>query len=101
MAQLNDKVKNTLDEGLILVLGSQVLIGFQFRSTFEPGFELLSVHAKYLKFGGLGLMVLALALLIWPATYHQLTENGENTQQFHSFASAVLSAAVLPFAFGL
>jgi len=101
MAQLKEKVKNTLDEGRILVIGSQVLLGLQFRATFEPGFELLSAHAKYLKFAGLGLMVLAVALLIWPATYHQLTENGEDTEDVHRFASAVLSAAILPFAFGL
>jgi hypothetical protein len=44
MAQLKQKIKNTLDEGRILVIGSQVLIGFQFRSVFEPGFEQLSGH---------------------------------------------------------
>ena len=101
MAQLKDKVKNTLDEGRILVIGSQVLIGFEFRSAFESGFELLSGHAKYLKLAGLGLMVLALALLIWPATYHQLVEDGEDTENVQRFASTMLGAAVLPFALGL
>src|SRR5881275_2090918 len=98
MAQLKDKVKNTLDEGRILIIGSQVLIGFQFRSVFEPGFEKLSLHAQYLKLGGLGLMLLALALLIWPGAYHQLTEDGEDTESVHRFATAVLGVAVLPFA---
>ncbi len=101
MAKLKDKIKNTLDEGRILVIGSQVLIGFQFRSMFEPGFEQLSAHARYMKLGSLGLMVLALALLIWPGTYHQLIENGEDKEDVHRFASRVLAAAILPFALGL
>jgi hypothetical protein len=101
MAQLKDKVKNTLDEGRILVIGSQVFTGFQFRAVFEPGFEHLSGHAKYLEVAGLGLMVLAVALLIWPATYHQLIENGEDTENVYRFTSAVLAAAILPFALAL
>jgi hypothetical protein len=32
MAQLKDKVKTTLDEGRILVIGAQVLLGFRFRA---------------------------------------------------------------------
>lgn len=98
MAKLKDKIKNTLDEGRILVIGSQVLIGFQFRSMFETGFERLSAHARYMNLAGLGLMMLALALLIWPATYHQLIEDGEDTESVHRFASRVLAAAILPFA---
>jgi cytochrome bd-type quinol oxidase subunit 2 len=101
MAQLKNKVKNALDEGRILVIGAQVLIGFQFRSAFEPGFEKLSEHAKYLKFGGLALLLLALALLIWPGTYHQIVERGEDTEDVHQFTSSVLAVAVLPFALGL
>lgn len=101
MAQLKEKVKNTLDEGRILVIGSQVLFGFQFRCVFEPGFERLSGHAKYLKIADLGLMILALALLIWPATYHQLIEDGEDTENVYRFTSIVLAAAILPFALAL
>src|SRR4051812_11948061 len=101
MAQLKDKVKNTLDEGRILVIGTQVLIGIQLRTIFESGFEKLSTHAQYLKFTGLGLLLLALALLIWPASYHQLACEGEDTDDVHAFASTVLGFAILPFAFAL
>jgi hypothetical protein len=85
----------------MLILGSQVLLGFQFRSTFEPGFEKLPEHARYLKLCGLGLMIVAVMLLIWPGAYHQLAEEGEDTPDVHRFATAVMSIALLPFALGL
>ncbi|MBD0373643.1 MAG: hypothetical protein ICV60_22605 [Pyrinomonadaceae bacterium] len=101
MAQLKDKIKTTLDEGRMLVLGSQVLLGFQFRSIFEPGFQKMSEHAHYIKLGGLGLMLVAVLLLIWPAAYHQIVEDGEDTHELHYFATAVMGIALLPFALGL
>ena len=63
MAELKDKIQNALDESRMLVLGSQVLLGFQFRSAFEPGFEKLSVTSQYLKMGALGLMLVALGAI--------------------------------------
>jgi hypothetical protein len=101
MAQLKDKVKTTLDEGRILVIGAQVLLGFQFRSILETGFEKLPEHAKYMKLGGLGLLLFAVALLMWPGAYHQIVEDGEDTHELNRFATAVMGVALLPFALGL
>lgn len=101
MAQLKDKVKTTLDEARMLILGAQVLLGFQFRSTFEKGFDKLPEHAKYTKFGGLALLLLALTLLMWPGAYHQIVEDGEDTHDLHRFATAVMGVALLPFALAL
>ena len=85
----------------MLVLGSEVLLGFQFRSAFEPGFEKLSVTSQYLKMGALGLMLVALGLLISPAAYHRIVERGEETEHFHRFASRILIAAMIPLALGV
>jgi hypothetical protein len=101
MAQLKDKIKTTLDESRMLILGSQVLLGFQFRSILEKGFEKLPEHAKYLKLGGLSLMLLAVLLLMWPGAYHQIVEDGEDTHELHRFATHVMGIALLPFAVGL
>jgi hypothetical protein len=101
MAQLKDKIKTTLDEGRMLILGAQVLLGFQFRSIFEKGFEKLPQHAQYLKLGGLGLMLVAVVLLMWPGAYHQIVEDGEDTHELHHFATGVMGVALLPFALGL
>src|SRR5437763_14421860 len=98
MAELKDKIQNALDESRMLVLGSQVLLGFQFRSAFEPGFEKLSVTSQYLKMGALGLMLVALGLLISPAAYHRIVEEGEDTQRLHRFTTKVMTYALLSFA---
>ena len=76
MAEIKDKVQNALDETRILILGSQVLLGFQFRAVFEPGFETLPLHSQYLKLGALYLMTSAVGLLMSPGAYHQMAERG-------------------------
>jgi hypothetical protein len=100
MAKLKDKVQTGLDEARMLILGSQVLLGFQFRSAFEPGFERLPEYARLMKFGGLCLMVIAIGLLMWPGAFHQVAEQGEDTPRMHRFTSGVMEVALLPFAFG-
>jgi hypothetical protein len=101
MAKLKDKVQSTLDEARMLVLGAQVLLGFQSRAVFEKGFEQLPGHAQYLKLGGLALMLVAVALLMTPAAFHRIVEEGEDTHRLHRFSSRVMTYALLPFALGL
>jgi hypothetical protein len=101
MAEIKNKVKNALDEARMLVLGAQVLIGFQFRSIFEQGFDSLPLPSQILKLLGLGLMLIAIGLLIAPSTYHRLVERGEDTEEIHRYTSKVMSYALLPFALGL
>jgi amino acid permease len=85
----------------MLVLGSQVLLGFQYRSAFEPGFEKLPVSSQYLKLIALGLMLFALGLLLAPGAYHRIIEEGEDTHRLHRFSSRVMDYALLPFAIAL
>jgi DMSO reductase anchor subunit len=101
VAELKDKIQNALDEGRMLVLGSQVLLGFQYRSVFEPGFEKLPLASQYLKVGALGLMLLALGLLLAPGAYHRLVTEGEDTHGLNRFTTRVMDYALLPFAIAL
>ncbi len=101
MAKLKDKIQNALDEGRMLVLGAQVLLGFQFRSAFEPGFEKLSLTSQYLKMTGLALMLIALGLLLTPGAYHRIVEEGDDTDALHRFTTRVMLYALLPFALAL
>src|SRR5215216_6571410 len=101
MAKIKDKVENALNEARMLVLGAQVLVGFQFRSVFEPGFDRLPLPSQLLKLSGLGLMLVAVALIISPAAYHRLVERGEDTEEIHRYTSKLMSWALLPFCFGL
>jgi hypothetical protein len=101
MAKLKDKVQTMLDEARMLVLGAQVLLGFNLRATFEKGFEKLPEHAQYLKLGSLALMLVAIALLIAPSAFHQIVEGGGDTRRLHRFATRVMALALVPFAVGL
>ncbi len=101
MAKIKDKVEYALDEARMLVLGAQVLVGFQFRSVFEPGFDKLPLPSQLIVLVGLGLMLVALGLIISPAAYHRLVEGGEDTPEIHRYTSKVMGWALLPFAFGI
>jgi hypothetical protein len=101
MAKIKDKVENALNEARMLVLGAQVLVGFQFRAVFEPGFDKLPLPSQLLKMVGLGLMLVAVALIISPAAYHRLVERGEDTPEIHRYTSKMMTWALLPFTFGL
>ena len=101
MAKLKDKVKNALDESRMLVLGAQVLVGFQMRSVFESGFDSLPVASQALKLFGLLLLLLTVGLLIAPSSYHRLVERGEDTHEIHRYTSKMMDWALLPFALGL
>lgn len=100
MAKIKDKVENALNEARMLVLGAQVLVGFQFRSVFEPGFDNLPLPSQLLKMLGLGLLLVALALIISPAAYHRLVERGEDTQEIQRYTSKLMMWALLPFSLG-
>jgi hypothetical protein len=98
LAKLKDRVKVALDEGRMLILGSQVLVGFQFRSMLEKGFEQLPHSSQYLKLCALGLMLLTIGLLMAPGAYHRIVEEGEDTQDIHRYTTRIMSVALLPFA---
>lgn len=100
MAKIKDKVENALNEARMLVLGAQVLVGFQFRSVFEPGFDGLPLPSQLLKMVGLGLLLVAVALIISPAAYHRLVEQGEDTHELHRYTSKMMTWALLPFSLG-
>ena len=66
MPGLNDRVKMALDENRILVLGAQVLIGFQLRAVFETGFEAQRAWVQRLHLGATAAMLVAFTLLLFP-----------------------------------
>jgi hypothetical protein len=101
MAEMKDKVQNALDEARMLMLGTEVLIGFDFRAVLEKGFDQLPPLTQYLKMTSLGLMLVTLGLLLWPGAFHQQVEQGEDTPRVHRFATRVMMLALLPFATGV
>jgi hypothetical protein len=101
VAQLKDKIENALNETRILVLGIQILIGFGFRTFFEPGFEKMSPHGKTIQVAALGLMLIGFGVLMIPVPYHRIVLHGRNTGKFHRLATITVSAGLLPFALAM
>lgn len=101
MAELTDKVKKALQENRILVLGTQVVLGLQLRGTFEAGFERLPRTTQLLQLGALGLMLLALALLLTPSSFHRIAERGEDTHRVHHLAGRFMRGVLPLFALAI
>ena len=79
MAELKTKSKMRLNETRILLLGCQILIGFDFRGFFEPGFEKMTPYMQQLELAVVGLMLLGLCALMVPAAHHRIVLHGRNS----------------------
>jgi len=99
--KLSQKVKTALDEARMLILGAQILLGFQLRGAFSDAYPDLPVHARHLDGLGLILMVCATALLIAPGPYHRIVEGGEDSEELHRVVTLLADLALLPFALAL
>lgn len=98
VAQLKDKIENALNETRILVLGIQILIGFAFRTFFEPGFEKMAPYAQQIQLAALGLLLVGFGVLMIPVPYHRVVLHGRNTGVLHRLITMTVSAGLLPFA---
>jgi hypothetical protein len=69
--QLERQLKIALDENRFLILGAQVLFGFQFNGIFQEKFKELPSFSRVLICAGLPLLVIAVALLTGPSMQHR------------------------------
>jgi hypothetical protein len=77
--ELDRKVKTALDETRLLILGVQVLLGFEFQSFFQDGFPDLSAASKSCCVAGLFLVILSTGVLVTPSMEHRLVEEGRSS----------------------
>ncbi len=85
----------------MLLLGTQVLLGFGYRICFEQKFEQLPPSSQIAHISALGIMTAALGWLIWPAAFHQIGEHGAPSTKFYAFATMVLDFGLAPLSLGL
>jgi hypothetical protein len=98
---LRRKVKTSLDENRLLILGAQVLFGFQFEAAFQDAFADLTPLARGINCLALVLMAVAIGLLIAPSMQHRIVENGADTKRIHQVAGLFGGAALVPFGISL
>jgi hypothetical protein len=70
--KLEQKLKIALNDNRLLILGTQVLFGFQFIGIFQEQFDQLPLFARGLQCSGLTLLMLSVAFLIAPSMEHQI-----------------------------
>ena len=88
---LQRKLKNALDETRLLILGAQVLFGFQFSGMFQEAFADLHLSLRLTACAGLVLIMIAIGLLIAPSMQHRIVERGEDSDRILS-ATTTLAA---------
>jgi hypothetical protein len=94
-------LKIALDETRMLILGAQVLLGFQVRSVFQEAFEQLPASSKVCDAAALFLMVAVVGLLIAPAAHHRVVDGGDATRRIMRIIGLCMSGALLLFATAL
>jgi hypothetical protein len=99
--QLERQLKIALDESRLLILGAQVLFGFQFNGVFQEQFEELPAVSQAFVCAGLILIMTAIALLIAPSMQHRIVERGQDSQRVLALATAYAGAALLPMSIAL
>ena len=99
--KLDKKIKTALDENRLLILGTQVLFGFQFNAIFQEQFDQLPMVARGLECAGLSLLMLSVAFLIAPPMQHRIVEGGQNSPRILKLATVFAGLALLPVAIAL
>jgi hypothetical protein len=98
---LGDKVKDALDEVRMLILGTQILFGFQFNAVFREGFDKLPRSSQLLDGVALVLMLTVVVLLLFPPAWHRIVEEGKDSERLLRLVTRIGCGALLPFAAAL
>jgi hypothetical protein len=95
------KLKIALDELRMLMMGSQIFFGFQFRAVFEQRADRFDAVERSLLCTATLLMALVVGVLVAAPSYHRLAAYGEANDAVLRLVTALASVALLPFALSL
>ena len=91
-------VDHSWNETGTLILVAQIMLGFQFRTGFDPGLGRLPQLYFDLELGSIGMTLLSLGLLALPATYHHLAPRGRDPETIRRITSRSTTVALVPLA---
>jgi hypothetical protein len=98
---LQKKLKLALNDNRLLILGVQVLFGFQFNGIFQELFVELPYSSRVLEACGLTLLMISIAFLVAPSMHHRLVESGQDNARVLRLATDFAGFALLPLSFAL
>jgi hypothetical protein len=99
--ELDRRVKLALDETRLLILGVQVLLGFQFQSFFQDGFAELSSVSQWLCVAGVALLLASVGLLIAPSMQHRVVEQGRSSARLVRSTNFFAGCGLIPLALSI
>jgi hypothetical protein len=100
-ASLEQETRTIIEEARMVLPGIQAVFGFQLIAVFNNGFRSLKPAEQLVHLGALVLVVIAIALIMTPASYHRIAEKGMVSRRFIEIASRLLALAMLPLMLGL
>lgn len=95
------RFKTALDELRMLMLGAEILFGFQFNAVFQDGFSDLRPSARWAMLAALLAMAAVIALVITVPSRHRIADGGRVTIPARRFADTIAGLALVPFAASL
>jgi hypothetical protein len=98
---LEKRAEAAIEEARMVLPGIQTLFGFQLIAGFNQGFGKLPGAEQYLHYTSLVLIALAIAIIMAPAAYHRIVEQGSVSLFFVSLISWLIAAAMVPLAIAL
>lgn len=98
---LTDKIQHLLEEIKIVIPGTQTLLGFQLTAIFSQRFNSIPNSVQIFHLGSIVAILLSVILLMMPAAYHRIVEEGNDSERFHSFASRNVLLGMISLAIGI
>lgn len=98
---LEQTARAAIEESRMVLPGIQALFGFQLIAVFNQGFRELGRVEQHLHYAALILVALAIGMIMAPAAYHRIVEEGSVSRFFVHFISWMVAAAMVPLMIAL
>jgi hypothetical protein len=96
----DQEMRNIIEEARCILPGLQAVFGFQTIAVFNERFTDLAPYAQVCHLLGLGLMVVAMALLMTPAVFYR-AQHGRATSRMVKSSRKSIRGGLIPLAVGL
>jgi hypothetical protein len=100
-ATLEEETRTIIEEARMVLPGIQAVFGFQLIAVFNNGFHSLTPPEQLMHLIALVLIMIAIALIMTPASYHRIAEKGTVSRRFVEIASRSLALAMFPLMLGM
>jgi cytochrome b561 len=98
---LHDEMRDIIEEARVILPGIQALFGFQTIVVFNERFMELPEYARDCHLIGLGMVIVAVALVMTPAVYYRYVGRDYVSKHMVGTSSLMTRGALLPLSCGI